>query len=134
MAARFNQRRLSGIEIVAHERARQVYEEGFHRDHDDNHHGGELALAAACYAIPARLRTMTVIDYVPVKWPWERKWWKPSESNRIKELAKAGALICAEIDRLNRIAEYGDIARAAAEADDIAQAQLRKAAGDDNAT
>jgi hypothetical protein len=33
-------------------------------------------------------------------WPWEASWWKPSQTDRIKELAKAGALIAAEIDRL----------------------------------
>jgi hypothetical protein len=35
-------------------------------------------------------------------WPWDESWWKPGD--RIRELAKAGALIAAEIDRLNRIA------------------------------
>lgn len=33
-------------------------------------------------------------------WPWESKWWKPS-NDPIKNLVKAGALIAAEIDRLN---------------------------------
>lgn len=32
-------------------------------------------------------------------WPWERNWWKPSD-DPIKDLIKAGALIAAEIDRL----------------------------------
>lgn len=38
---------------------------------------------------------------VPKDWPWDPKWWKPSE-NRIRDLVKAGALICAEIDRIWR--------------------------------
>jgi hypothetical protein len=29
-------------------------------------------------------------------------WWKPTPSDRIRELTKAGALIAAEIDRLKR--------------------------------
>lgn len=33
-------------------------------------------------------------------WPWDMKWWKPSD-DPIKNLVKAGALIAAEIDRLN---------------------------------
>jgi hypothetical protein len=35
---------------------------------------------------------------VPREWPWDSKWWKPGE--RIRELEKAGALIAAEIARL----------------------------------
>lgn len=35
-------------------------------------------------------------------WPWDNKWWKPSD-DPIKNLIKAGALIAAEIDRLNAI-------------------------------
>jgi hypothetical protein len=34
-------------------------------------------------------------------WPWSKKWWKPS-SDPIRNLVKAGALIAAEIDRLQR--------------------------------
>lgn len=34
-------------------------------------------------------------------WPWNLKYWKPGE--RIDELTKAGALIAAEIDRLQQI-------------------------------
>ena len=33
-------------------------------------------------------------------WPWNVVWWKPTPDDRIRELAKAGALIAAEIDRL----------------------------------
>lgn len=35
-------------------------------------------------------------------WPWDMKWWKPSK-DPIKNLIKAGALIAAEIDRLQSI-------------------------------
>jgi hypothetical protein len=37
-------------------------------------------------------------------WPWDEKWWKPS-TNPIRNLVKAGALIAAEIDRLQRVTE-----------------------------
>lgn len=36
-------------------------------------------------------------------WPWDRKWWKPSQDDQVKNLIKAGALIAAEIDRLQNI-------------------------------
>ena len=35
-------------------------------------------------------------------WPWDFKWWKPSD-DPVKDLIKAGALIAAEIDRLQSI-------------------------------
>jgi hypothetical protein len=36
-------------------------------------------------------------------WPWDQDWWKPSP-DPIRNLVKAGALIAAEIDRLQRLA------------------------------
>lgn len=36
-------------------------------------------------------------------WPWDKSWWKPTPDDRIRELIKAGALIAAEIDRLQRL-------------------------------
>lgn len=33
-------------------------------------------------------------------WPWDESWWKPT--NRRRDLVKAGALILAEIERLDR--------------------------------
>lgn len=38
-------------------------------------------------------------------WPFELKWLKRTPKNRIRELQKAGALIAAEIDRLQRCGE-----------------------------
>jgi hypothetical protein len=34
-------------------------------------------------------------------WPWDAEWWKPSPDS-VRNLVKAGALIAAEIDRLQR--------------------------------
>lgn len=49
---------------------------------------------------------MGVIDqlgrdgHVPPTWPWGAEWWKPKEPRR--DLVRAGALIIAEIERLDR--------------------------------
>lgn len=77
------------------ERRRQVEEEGWSGPHDDGHEGGQLADAAACYALGTeRVRSFKL-------WPWDWKWWKPADRRR--DLVRAGALIVAEIERLDRI-------------------------------
>ena len=85
-----------GVALIAAERARQINAEGWSPAHDAEHTDGELACAAACYAVPPgyKLRERTP----PFLWPWEESWWKPGD--RVRELTKAGALIAAEIDRL----------------------------------
>jgi hypothetical protein len=91
----------SGIELIAAERKRQVEKEGWTAHHDYQHFHGELAIAASCYAIPEEERRYKKMpNNVPKKWPWEWEWWKPTPKDRVKELIKAGALIAAEIDRL----------------------------------
>jgi hypothetical protein len=40
-------------------------------------------------------------------WPWDNKYWKPSE-DKVRNLVKAGALIAAEIDRLQRLNNTDD--------------------------
>lgn len=93
---------MKGIELIAAERQRQIEQEGWTPEHDAEHGKGELAEAAACYAMPERARQTGVSDLL---WPWDEKWWKPTPNDRIRELVKAGALIAAEIDRLQRVAE-----------------------------
>ena len=94
-----------GLRLIAAERERQVEAEGWTPEHDDQHRHGLLALAAASYATPPYYRRLRKSDdtdeMVPDTWP---EWWpwKPSPENRIRELTKAGALIAAEIDRLQR--------------------------------
>jgi len=84
----------TGIELIAKERERQIAEEGWTKEHDALHVNDELALAAVCYATPPYK------DHRGSYWPWSFDWFKPSPYNRIRELVKAGALIAAEIDRL----------------------------------
>ena len=91
---------------VLAERRRQVEAEGWTPEHDDEHADGALALAAACYAAAAGLGQADA----PSVWPWAPEWWKPTDTRR--NLEKAGALILAEIERIDRAA-----ARAAKGAD-----------------
>ena len=85
------------------ERVRQVDYEGWSPEYDDQHTLGELAAAAACYCHPEPCMDET--KGVPFSWPWQRRWWKPSDRRR--DLVKAGALILAEIERLDRIQRRG---------------------------
>jgi len=85
---------------VAAERRRQIEAEGWTSEHDDEHSVGELAKAAACYAlVSAGFNPDATINV----WPWHRLWWKPSDNRR--NLVKSGALILAEIERLDRMTE-----------------------------
>lgn len=81
---------------VMAERFRQVEKEGWTATHDDaEHYNGEMAKAAACYAIADLFP-----GYVQRMWPWDDGWWKPTTERR--NLIKAAALIVAEIERLDR--------------------------------
>ena|SRR3990167_4817054 len=95
----------TGVHLIAEERSRQINSEGWTPEHDDQHIYGELAQAGACYAVAQDVRDSTDGDEPADFWPrsWNESWWKPTPDNRIKELAKAGALIAAEIDRLQRL-------------------------------
>jgi hypothetical protein len=96
---------MTGIERIAAERRRQIEKEGWTPEHDDEHGEGELALVAACYAMTKEARGKRASDPLARLWPdsWDWEWWKPARRNRIRELEKAGALIAAEIDRLQRL-------------------------------
>ena len=101
----------NAIEMIADERERQKKVEGWSEEHDDQHIENELANAAATYAMDSDCREalMNIYDCkltgIPPTWPWEDEWYKPTPDDRIKELVKAGALIVAEIERLQRLEE-----------------------------
>ena len=92
----------SGIERIAEERQRQIEQEGWTFDHDDEYENYELTSAACCYAQFGYGGPYSHRNSIPPNWPWANKWWKP-ELDPIRNLEKAGALIAAEIDRLNRL-------------------------------
>lgn len=91
-----------GVRAIAEERVRQITEEGWSAEHDDEHSHGELLDAARCYAAQAAtLREGGSLSEVPPLWPWDPEWWKPADSE-LRNLEKAGALIAAEYDRVCR--------------------------------
>lgn len=86
---------------VLAERQRQVSNEGWTPERDDQYTAGDMASAAACYATQGRYHYPEPGEPGP-NWPWAAEWWKPSTYRR--NLEKAGALILAEIERLDRAA------------------------------
>jgi hypothetical protein len=98
----------TGAGLIAAERQRQIDQEGWSAEHDAQHAKGDLAIAAACYALDgiSPLERLAFFPRVPVIWPWHPDLWKPTD--RIMDLVKAGALIAAEIDRLEQEATHED--------------------------
>lgn len=93
-------------ELLA-ERRRQVAEEGYNPKHDERHAFTELALAGATYAAVACAHGALssaerfMLDHTSaVLWPWFRDELKPKDPRR--DLVRAGALIVAAIERLDR--------------------------------
>jgi hypothetical protein len=92
---------MTGTELIAAERERQMRVEGWTESHDDEHDDGQMLSAAIVYAERVRLPE-SFASTLPPMWPWAAKWWKPSD-DLVRNLVKAGALIAAEIDRLQRL-------------------------------
>lgn len=104
-------RRDQAEDIIANERKRQIEREGWTPEHDDGHDDGELLRAAVIYlhhASPPHYHGEAILltydpNGVPMGWPWEPRWWKPKD--RLRDLARAGALCLAERDRIERRAQ-----------------------------
>ncbi len=95
----------NGAALIAEERQRQIDQEGWTAEHDDQHGNAELLEAAIAYvatAIPRSVRNIRPSFWWPVD--WDLRYFKPKDS--IANLVKAGALIAAEIDRLQRLDAY----------------------------
>jgi hypothetical protein len=89
----------SGIERIADERERQINVEGWTAEHDNEHKNSELVMAAAYYAVWGYSSNIAESLYPDT---WDKAYQKASYTNIIRNLEKAGALIAAEIDRLQR--------------------------------
>jgi hypothetical protein len=87
---------------VLAERARQISEEGWTPEHDDEHGDDNLIHAAVAYALASICdRTDSRLSAIARKWwPWSFRWWKPKDRRR--DLVRATALLIAEIERLDR--------------------------------
>jgi hypothetical protein len=83
---------------VLAERRRQIEVEGFTAERDDKYINCELARAAATYATCSHIEQLKLVG--EQAWPWHPEWFK--RSNYRDDLIKAGALILAEIERLDR--------------------------------
>lgn len=104
---------LSGAELIAVERRRQIAEEGWTPEHDDEHTSGELTDAAACFLLAADgmvhkgwSQARAREKMLAFCWPWSPAWCKP-DATAIGNYKKAGALIAAEIDRQQRLKKGG---------------------------
>ena len=109
----------TGIELIAEERQRQI-NNGYDSNHDLQHDFRELTDAARTYIDAAVLITKSEEignsgeasiswhkdnepfewKYLKLGWPWEEESFKPTTS--LEDLIKAGALIAAAIDRLQK--------------------------------
>lgn len=99
------------IELIKEERLKQIAK-GYDAGHDDEHRNGEISQAAGCYlsVASAQIRGASAKEF-PVEvflygegefqWPWEEEFYRPDEF-AIQNLAKAAALIVAEMERLQR--------------------------------
>ena len=100
----------NGTQLIEQERVRQIDAEGFSESHDAEHVSGELIQAALFYIQCANYKPTVALGWDrsfitkiddPFNWPWAD--FKPSGTNdrdrELDYLAKAGALIAAEIDR-----------------------------------
>lgn len=91
--------RASGADLIREERRRQIEVEGYDAMHDRHHTPQVLCRAAVGYALhddPSKL----VADAAANLWPWSGEFWKPK--GQLRNLVRAGALIAAAIDRLQK--------------------------------
>jgi hypothetical protein len=104
-AAEDNTNISSSVADVLAERRRQIKVEGWTPEHDDLHSDRVLAKAAAVYALNAAQPPVMHFDAelqetIPENWPWSGVYWKPRGPRH--DLVRAGALILAEIERIDR--------------------------------
>lgn len=93
------QEQKSGVEMIREERNQQIKERIFPAAEDYAYADGMLAMTASYFAMLPEYRSKE-LDLLG--WPWDDESCKLIYNNRIRELQKAGALIAAEIDRLQR--------------------------------
>ena len=96
----------TGVELIADERKRQIEVEGWDEEHDSEITDCALAVAAAAYALDVAANYTgehetwkdLYKEYSVAIFPFDD--FKPTPNDPIRQLVKAGALIAAEIDKL----------------------------------
>ena len=90
---------MQGFDLIRAERIRQVHSEGYKPEKDAGREA-ELVNAARAYLTAANNQiTFPQLEIeIPGSWPWDSKFFKPTETKRM--LIKAGALVAAAIDAL----------------------------------
>jgi|CXWL01.1.fsa_nt_gi hypothetical protein len=91
----------AAVGMVMDERWRQL--RLYPIQHDDTHDAGEIAQAAAAYALASAAETDLEREIAVDTWPWELDDFKPSTP--LADLIRAGALLLAEIERRLRAGE-----------------------------
>lgn len=112
----------TGIELISEERQRQIEKEGWSPEHDDQHSAGELLQAAVAYAdcdpTMKKFKQKFVLEDTfprgvefrdPYPETWSKQWDKRKKHSRLRRLAIAGALIAAEIDRVQRSEKESEV-------------------------
>lgn len=89
-----------GVAAIMSERIRQIHVESYTVSDDLGYEDDELLGAALAYLGQHWYRNGTH-GRPPQSWPWDAKFWKPVDRRR--DLERAGALIAAELDRMNAV-------------------------------
>jgi len=93
----------TGIELITEERERQLTK--WPSKHDDLHFQGEILQGALSYIEISAYNKESPPESVEMEhwWPWDLETFKPGNPvDGIRCLVKAGAMIAAEIDRIQR--------------------------------
>lgn len=97
-----------GVAAIMSERIRQIHVESYTVADDLDYDNDELVGAALAYVSQHWYRN-GVGGRPPQSWPWDAKFWKPVDRRR--DLERAGALIAAELDRMNAIQDATGVSR-----------------------
>jgi hypothetical protein len=94
----------AAVDVLA-ERRRHIEVEGWTPEHDDRHRHDSMSIAAACYALNDTGSRIVNAGWLWQWTGWADSWFKPRDKR--SNLVRAGALILAEIERLDRAAAHG---------------------------
>jgi hypothetical protein len=97
---------MSGAELIAAERRRQVAEKGYDAEHDDAQTDGSLLTAGILIACDVAGHALANVDPPDLNGPWPDALLlhvrEKHAGDEVRQLVIAGAMIAAEIDRLLR--------------------------------